>query len=321
MPRVDTTLAGPIHHVDHGGAGRPPLVLIHGLGGSHANWVLVAPELARDHHVQAIDLIGHGFTPAAGRRANLAGHRRLIHAFLTEVVGEPAVLVGNSTGGHLAVMQAAAAPETVGGLVLVNPAVPVPYGGPADWLKLVVTGLLFAPGIGELWATPLIGRSDPERAVRRALRACTPHPERIPEAALRANAEVAGRRGAAWAGARAFLQTARSLAWSNARPQRFATWAAAVSAPVLLLHGELDPLVPVRAARALAASHPKWEAEIYPDTGHIPMLEAPEVFLASVRGWLLRHFPPVVSSPQAAAEGAGGIAASGPERLIPEGRG
>src|SRR5205085_8011273 len=104
---------------------------LHGLGGSRLNWMAVAPGLARHHRVFALEYIGHGLTPLAGRKANLAGHRQLIDLFLERVVGEPATLIGNSTGGHLAIVEAALAPEKVAGLVLVDPAVPIPIGGAA----------------------------------------------------------------------------------------------------------------------------------------------------------------------------------------------
>jgi pimeloyl-ACP methyl ester carboxylesterase len=88
----------------------------------------VAPGLAREHRVYALEYLGHGLTPMAGRKANLAGHRRVIDLFLERVVGEPATLVGNSTSGDLAIVEAGLAPDKVSGLVLVDSAVPVPAG-------------------------------------------------------------------------------------------------------------------------------------------------------------------------------------------------
>ena len=38
-----------------------------------------------------------------------------------------------------------------------------------------------------------------------------------------------------------------------------------------------DLLVPLSAARRMSAAHPGWRFEIAPDTGHVPMLEAPRV--------------------------------------------
>ncbi len=52
-------LGGPIHYVDFGGAaGAPRVVLVHGLGGSHLNWCLLAPKLVARLRVLAVDLVG-----------------------------------------------------------------------------------------------------------------------------------------------------------------------------------------------------------------------------------------------------------------------
>jgi hypothetical protein len=61
---------------------------------------------------------------------------------------------------------------------------------------------------------------------------------------------------------------------------------AGIHQPTLLLHGEGDVLVPVAAARRMAASHPAWRLEIAPGIGHIPMLEAPRWTAEAIRAWL-----------------------------------
>src|SRR5207249_2847631 len=111
-------LDGPIHYADFGGTG-PTLVLVHGLGGSHVNWLAVAPVLARRARVLAVDLAGFGRTPLGERSADVHANRVLLDRFLDAVAAGPAVLVGNSMGGLVAMMEAALAPERVAGLVLV----------------------------------------------------------------------------------------------------------------------------------------------------------------------------------------------------------
>ena len=88
-----------------------------------------------------------------------AGYNVLLDGFLNEVVGPPAILVGNSMGGLISVLQTNAHPETVAGLVLVDPALPV--GVRARPHPLVA--LLFA-----LYAVPAVGRTLMSR--RRAIR-------------------------------------------------------------------------------------------------------------------------------------------------------
>ena len=57
-------LGGPVHFADFGGSG-PTMVLVHGLGGSHLNWLAVGPALAARARVLAPDLAGFGRTPLA----------------------------------------------------------------------------------------------------------------------------------------------------------------------------------------------------------------------------------------------------------------
>src|SRR5438045_1242489 len=102
-------LGGKTHYVDFGGEG-PPIVLVHGLGGSHANWLGIAPRLARHGHVYALDLAGFGRTPPEGRGSEVPANRALLDAFLERVVQAPALLVGNSMGGLISIFEAAHAP-------------------------------------------------------------------------------------------------------------------------------------------------------------------------------------------------------------------
>ena len=59
---MELDINGPVHVVDHGGEGRP-ILLVHGLGGSHVNWSAVAEPLTEFGSVRAIDLIGFGSHP------------------------------------------------------------------------------------------------------------------------------------------------------------------------------------------------------------------------------------------------------------------
>src|SRR5438876_959824 len=130
-------LDGPVHVADFGGAG-PTMVLVHGLGGSHANWLAVGPALAAHARVLAPDLPGFGRTPLAGRSAHVHAGVALVDSLLDTVADGPAILVGNSMGGLIAMMQAAACPEKVAGLVLVGPAQPRPRRG--RWRRSGRTG-------------------------------------------------------------------------------------------------------------------------------------------------------------------------------------
>ena len=286
MREVDVDLGGPVHYADHGGQGTP-LVLVHGLGGSRLNWMAVAPALAESHRVYALEYIGHGRTPLAGRKANLAGHLQVIDAFIRKVVGQPAVLIGNSTGGHLAIVEAALRPEQVAGLVLVDPAVPIPGGRGAlpPPAALAVAPLLFR-GLGEAMMMATARRTTSELIVYQTLRLVAPDITRIPDDVVAAHLEAHRDRHGNREANLAFLQTARSLAFANLRRAEFYRKVRRVQAPTLIVHGEDDRLVPLRAIRRLLEIRPDWDLHLFPGLGHVPMLEDPPGFIEVVLRWL-----------------------------------
>ncbi|MGF7239108.1 MAG: alpha/beta fold hydrolase [Frankia sp.] len=281
------------HYVDFGGpetsddTGAPVIVLVHGLGGSTVDWAALAPRLAPVAHVLAFDFAGHGRTPGAGRPADVESHRAHLAAFLRHFAGGPAILVGNSMGGVISLLQAAKDPTSVRGLVLIDPALPVPRNQVPDPL---VAGA-FASYLLPLLAGPLLAlrrrRVAPAHMVSQALALTTAHPERIPAPIVAAyvaqNIERRGRDDVDGP----FLASARSLlALIVARPAPLRRAIAAVTAPTLLLHGERDRLVPVRAARLAQADRPDWSLVIHPDAGHVPQLEDADWVSGEILAWL-----------------------------------
>ena len=278
-------LDGEVHYVDFGGEGRP-VVLVHGLGGSYANWLSVGPGLTEHGHVFALDLSGHGRTRSQGRGARVSANRRLLGRFLEAVAREPAVVVGNSMGGYLALEEAATEPEKVHSLVLVDPAVPI------------VRGALFDLEVSALFAAltlPLVGRAllrfrarrGPEEIVHDLLALCCVEPSRIDPAVYSAHLALARERFLRAAeGRRDFLEAQRSLMGRLLRRRRFYSMVARVRAKALIVEGERDRLVRVEAVRALAAARPDFTLVVLADVGHVPQLEAPARFLAAVRPFL-----------------------------------
>jgi pimeloyl-ACP methyl ester carboxylesterase len=148
-------LDGPVHWIEFGEEGAPgrngmPIVFVHGLGGSHLNWCLIGPELAAGRRAVALDLHGFGLTPGTRATATVQRNTRLLDRFVREVTGGPVILAGNSMGGLISIMQASAAPDTVRGLVLIDPALPPPRRAPDR--QVGGQFLMYAlPGIGELY--------------------------------------------------------------------------------------------------------------------------------------------------------------------------
>ncbi len=276
-------LDGPVHYVDFGGSGRP-IVLVHGLGGSHLNWLPVARRLAVHGRVLAVDLAGHGHTPSVGRGASISNNLRLLGRFLDRVAGVPAVLVGNSMGGYLSMAVAAAEPDKVASLVLVGPAVPNTRVRSWDPLVVALVAAYALPGAGAAMMR-LRGRRGPENLVRATLALCCVDASRVSRETVQAHVELARERlGPAFG--RDFLVAQRSLMARLFRPRRFYAMVAKIRARALIVQGGGDRLVRVEAARALAARRPDWRFELLEGVGHVPQLEAPERFLAAVEPWL-----------------------------------
>lgn len=278
-------LDGPVHYVDFGGSGRP-IVLVHGLGGSYCNWLAVAPALARNGRVYAIDLVGHGQSPSLGRSARVSANRRVLGRFLDAVAREPAVLMGNSMGGYLSIAEAAAEPQKVASLVLVNAAVPLAPGGRFDPR---VTAMFFA------MATPVLGGAlmlrrhlrGPERSVRDILNLCCVDPSRVPREVVEAHVELARERAAnGRVNGRDFLAAQRSLMVRLMRRKQFYAMVKSVRADALIVQGDRDRLVRIEATRALAAARPDWRLEVLDGVGHVPQMEVPDRFLSVVEPWL-----------------------------------
>lgn len=96
----------------------PPVVLLHGLGGSRSNWAFLAPELARTRRVLVVDLPGHGRSSALPAAPGLGPYADRV-AKLVDAEGlAPADLVGHSLGGLVGIRLAARRPELVRSLVL-----------------------------------------------------------------------------------------------------------------------------------------------------------------------------------------------------------
>lgn len=288
MERRSVDLDGPVHYVDFGGKGRA-IILVHGLGGSHANWLAVAPRLAQHGRVLAIDLAGHGRTPSLGRTAQVGANKNLLGRFIDAVAGGSATLVGNSMGGFISLNEAAAEPDKVAGLVLVDPAVPTAPGAGFDGRVVAFFASVLLPGVGGA-VMRRRARRGPERMVRDTLALCCVDPSRVDPAIVAAHIAMAQERaGNGSVVGRDFLEAVRSLTAGLIRRRRFFEMVASIRAPALIVQGERDRLVRVEAARALAAARPDWQIEVLDDIGHVPQLEAPDRFLAIVEPWLRAH--------------------------------
>jgi pimeloyl-ACP methyl ester carboxylesterase len=287
-------LGGPVHMVDYGGLPEgPTVVLVHGLGGSHLNWDLFAPLLTPHARVLSLDLPGFGRSEPGTRQATVDANVAVLDRFLREVTGAPVVLVGNSMGGMISILETAAAPELVRGLVLLDPAVPGPRRSldPLVALTFVTYAL---PGVGEQALRVRRRRTGARAQVLDMLRLCGVDPAGVPAPLVDRSVALVEQRQDVAGMDRAFLTAARSLLRILADPRRYRRAMAGILVPVLLVHGERDRLVSVANARDLAGRHPDWRYVELPGVGHVPQLQVPERLATDVISWLdeLPSVPP-----------------------------
>ncbi len=262
-------------------AGRgTPVVLVHGLGNSSLVWRRVIRGLAGDHRVVVPDLPGFGHTSPTRRRPLLDAYTD----FLAELIertgrGVPAAVVGNSTGGAVALRLAVTHPELVSRLVLVDPA-GVGQGVPSWWRLVRFEPLVRLASFVPLSLTP---RPVLEHVIGEAYRRMAfADPGNVSERSVRLFAERLNSR----ARIHRFLRNAHDVVDAfEGEVQRIE---APLPVPVLALWGRQDRLVPLHDALALLERIGGLEVRIIEDAGHSPQLEAPEAFLDAVRPFLDR---------------------------------
>ncbi|MBE9007867.1 alpha/beta fold hydrolase [Fortiea sp. LEGE XX443] len=103
---------------------RPPLLLVHGFGASTDHWRKNINGLYQDFEIFAIDLLGFGRSQKPKLQYSSDLWRDQLHDFISEVIGQKAVLAGNSLGGYACLCVAAQYPDSVAGVVLLNSAGP-----------------------------------------------------------------------------------------------------------------------------------------------------------------------------------------------------
>jgi pimeloyl-ACP methyl ester carboxylesterase len=282
-----TDLHGPVRYLDFGGpADGPVIVCVHGLGGSAVNWSAVAPLLTGTYRVMAPDLAGHGLTQSLGRGTDVGSNRALLHRFVMSVTGGPVILMGNSMGGMISLLEASAAPAAVAGLVLVDPALPFVPARP-DPLVTAMFAAYLTPGLRR--AVEASRRHQvPADAVSSTLRLCCADPARVAPDVIAQHVEVAVQRTGFPTIEADFAAAMRSVVRTIGYPhgRAYGRRVRSVTCPVLLIHGTADRLVPIKAARAAARANPAWSVREFGGVGHVPQLEVPRDTADAVLTWL-----------------------------------
>ena len=275
---------GPIRVHDFGGDG-PLLLLVHGLGGSLANWELIGPSLARDNHVVAMDLPGFGLSPP-WVDWELSTHARVVQDLIAHY-GQPASLVGNSMGGLLAQMVAAEKPESVKSLILISPAAPPVLPDPnINWRNARHLLLYSIPGVGVTVSKALLHTNSSRDLVHESLERITQGASRVPVETIETFVELADtRRQYPWA-IEAVPKTGASIRRLFLKRSAWTQIVRGVECPTLVVQGVDDPIVSPTSVDRMCEMRPDWMLIRLEATGHTPQLDSPVQLLSVIRPWL-----------------------------------
>jgi len=261
------TVAGASLHVrDDGPKDAPAVILLHGFGASLHTFEPWAEALKADFRVVRLDLPGSGLSPPdpTGDYTDTRS-MALILVLMDQLSIEKASLVGNSIGGRIVWNLAADHPERVSKLVLISPdgfASPgFAYGEKAD-VPAVMKAMRFTL---------------PKSAIRPNLAASYGDPKRLTEATVKRYHDLMLAPGGRAALLARMEQTV--LADPAARLPL-------IKAPVLLLWGKKDRLIPFSNSADYTRLLRDSRLVAFKELGHVPMEEDPAQSLVPLREFL-----------------------------------
>lgn len=240
-----------LRYLDQGSG--PAVVLLHGFASSLETWLGVIPELARDHRVIALDLMGFGWSDRPEGDYSPQAQAELVLALLDRLQVGEFDLAGHSWGCSVALALALSAPQRVRRLALYD-----------AWVFSDQLPTFFhwsrAPGIGEALFALFYNERPAEK-----LELAFFDPEVVPESLVEEVERALSRPGT------------RAAALQAVRGQRFEEMEGRygeIRKPVLLLWGREDAVSPVSVGERLQQLLPDARLVIYPRAGHFPMIEA-----------------------------------------------
>ncbi|HEY9603630.1 MAG TPA: alpha/beta fold hydrolase [Allocoleopsis sp.] len=262
-------------------SGRPPLLLIHGFGASTDHWRKNITQLKNDFEVWAIDLLGFGRSAKPDWQYGGDLWRDQLHDFITHVIGQPAVLAGNSLGGYSALCVAAQRPDAAVGLVLLNSAgpftdtkIPTQPNPLQKFLSDLTRAVLLQP-----WASYLLFQYVRQRSViRQTLEKVyldqSAVTDQLVEEIYRPSCDVGAHK--------VFASVFKSPQGENVD-----VLLGQLTRPLLLLWGEADPWMQAKDRGAKFRQYYPELTEHYLQAGHCPHDEVPEQVNAILHEWVL----------------------------------
>ena len=256
------------------------VLLIHGLAGSSKTWDAVIEDLAEDYDVIAPDLLGHGESAKPMGDYSLGAFASGLRDFLAMLDVRSVTVVGHSFGGGVAMQLAYQHPHLIDRLVLVG------SGGLGREVSPLLR-MLALPGAEYLMPIG-IPKLVVDRAseVGRFLGRRNIRSERLGEL-WRSYSSLAGAENR-----RAFVKTMRGVIEPggqtvNASDRLYL----AARVPMMIVWGDRDGIIPVAHAYAAHEAIENSRLEILEGVGHFPHVEAPEMFVSSLRDFMATTEP------------------------------
>ena len=259
---------------------RPPVVFVHGFGASIEHWRNNLPAIAKYHTVYAIDLLGFGASRKADTEYSAGLWTEQLHDFWQTFIGVPVILVGNSIGSLVCLNTTATYPKMVKGLVMLSL---LDASAREDTLSssrsLVTT-------IENLFAFPwlikkilkIVRRSN---FIRRGAGIAYPNKQAVTDELVEILSSPAYDEGSE----QTFLCLFRSVRKAGfAKPVR--DLLPQITAPMLLIWGLQDKVIPPKQARAIASLNPRLKLIELEGAGHCPHDEYPDKFNSLLLEWL-----------------------------------
>lgn len=261
-------LDGPDLNVrEYGPPGERAVVLLHGYSASIQWWEKVAPQLARDQRVIAIDLVGHGGSeaPADGAAYRSDAQATAVRNALVALGVRHAVLIGHSMGGAVSAELARQYPDLVERVVVSDTRERMIWSACRCSEKMVCWPVI-GPAMDLVRGVDAISES----SLQTGFAADYP----VPDYAHRSLERL----------------TYTGLCDSTEGPHPTVETLAALHKPVLVLWGDEDVLTPTapNVQRYTAAG---LAPLVVKDSGHTPMVEQPDQFLAAVTSFVTTPAP------------------------------
>lgn len=260
---------------------KPALLLVHGFGASTDHWRKNIAQLQDKFQVWAIDLLGFGRSAKPSQEYSGSLWREQLHDFITEVIGQPTVLAGNSLGGYASLCVAAAYPQSTAGLILLNSAGPFTDTSPKSEQKsnTNIIGKLIRSILLQPWASFLLFQYVRRKSViRKTLNkvyfdknAVT---NQLIEDIYRPSSDV----GAA---------EVFNAVFKTPQGEKVDILLGQMQCPLLLLWGEKDPWIDTRDRGIKFRQYYPQLTEYYLEAGHCPHDEIPDEVNNLITNWIL----------------------------------